>query len=109
MNLTARIASLHQRIALRALASIRTPRDARILNVVRTGTVITVVTHQDDARLPYCVDSFRLLTTVEKDPEEWEPYPAPDFTLVDQYGGVGVDELPGMLASAIAFARTVAA
>lgn len=105
MNATGRIAHLRQQIALRALATIRTPKDARILDVVRVGTVVIVATHQEGAHYPYCVDSFRLLTPAEKDPEDWTPYQPHDFTLIDQYGDVGADELPRMLTQAIAFAR----
>lgn len=109
MNSTARIANLRQRIARRGLATIRTPKSARILDVVRAGTVIIVVTYQDDARHPYCVDSFRLLTPAEKDPEDWAPHTPNEFTLIDQYGGVDADEVPGMLAHAIDYARVAAA
>ncbi|MFJ3923027.1 hypothetical protein [Streptomyces sp. NPDC090022] len=107
MNTTTRLTTLRQQIARRALATIRTPHDAQILDVVRTGPVITVATHQDGDRLPYCVDSFRLLTPAEKDPEDWAPHRPHDFTLVDQYGGAGADEVPGMLAKAVAFARAI--
>lgn len=109
MNATGRIASLRQQIARRALATIRTPKDARILDVVRVGTVVIVATYQERDRYPYCVDSFQLLTPAEKDPEDWAPYQPKDFTLIDQYCGSGDDELPGMLANAVTFARTAVA
>jgi hypothetical protein len=100
----ARIADLRERIARRALATISAPTDARILHIVRTGTVITVATHQPDAYLPYCVDSFRLLTPAEKDPEVYDADEITDFTLTDQYGGYGPDEIPTLLAHATAYA-----
>ncbi|MFE9844697.1 hypothetical protein [Streptomyces goshikiensis] len=104
MNVTSRIATLRQRIALRALAGIHTPSDAHILNVTRVGSVVIVATYQKSERIPYCVDSFRLLTPAEKDPEEWAPFQPSDFTLIDQYGGVGADEVQGMVDRAVAFA-----
>ena len=104
-----RITDLRKRIARRALATINTPADARILHVVRTGTVITVATHQPDAYLPYCVDSFRLLTPAEKDPEDWAPDEITDFTLTDQYGGHGPDEIPALLNAATTYAAHAAA
>lgn len=104
MNATARAAHLRQRIARRALATIRTPQDARILDVARVGTVVIAATYQEGAHYPYCVDSFRLLTPTEKDQEDWAPHQPNDFTLIDQYGGAGDDELPRMLAQAVAFA-----
>lgn len=107
MNATARAAHLRQQIARRALDTIRTPEDASILSVMRTGTVITIATHQADACQPYCVDSFRLLAPTERDPEDWAPHQPNDWTLIDQYGGAGADELPGMLARAVTFACTV--
>lgn len=109
MNAAARTANLRQQIARRALDTIRTPESAHILNVVRTGTVVTIATYQADAHHPYCVDSFRLLAPTEKDLEDWAPHQPNDWTLIDQYGGAGADEVPGMLTNAIAFARTVAA
>jgi hypothetical protein len=104
MNAIARATHLRQRIARRALATIRTPKDAHILDVVRVGTVVIVATYQERDRYPYCVDSFRLLTPAEKDPEDWAPYQPKDFTLIDQYCGSGDDELPRLLAQAIAYA-----
>lgn len=104
MNSATRVAHLRQQIARRALAVIRTPQDARILDVVRVGTVVIVATYQDGDRYPHCVDSFRLLTPAEKDPEDWAPYQPNDWTLIDQYWGDAKDELPRMLNQAAAFA-----
>lgn len=104
MNTATRIATLRQQIARRVLATIRTPQDARILDVVRIGTVVIVATYQESGRYPYCVDSFRLLTPAEKDPEDWAPHQPNEFTLIDQNCGAGEDELPQMLAQAAAYA-----
>lgn len=105
METAARIADLRERIARRALATINTPADARILAVIRTGTVITVATHQPSGSFPYCVDSFRLLTTPER--EDWEPHEFTGWTLTDQLGGYDADEIGRMFAAALDYAQHV--
>lgn len=105
MTTAAHIADLHERIARRALATINTSADATILAVVRTGTVITVATHQPDAWLPYCVDSYRLLTPEERAQEADWGFPPRTWNLTAQYGAYGPDEIPGLIAEATAYAR----
>ncbi|MGV9352321.1 hypothetical protein [Streptomyces misionensis] len=101
-----RINELTESVARRALAVINTPADARILKVVRTGTIVTVATEQPGAYSPYCVDSFRLLAPAEKDPEVWDADEIRDWTLTDQHWGDGPDEVPSMLAKAVSHAAS---
>lgn len=107
MNRTARMAQLRETIARRALATTGTPASTRILQIVRTGSVLTVATHQPDQRTPYCVDSYRLPAPDDSDlgfegdaPLRW--------TLVEERGGAGADELPGMVAQAVTYAHRIA-
>lgn len=104
---TARIATLHQQIARRALATINTPANARILAVVRTGTVITVATHTPNEPIPYCVDSYRLLTPAERTEEADWGFPPRAFNLSAQYGTDSPNEIPGLLDEAVAYANRV--
>lgn len=107
MTRAARIADLRERIARRALATINTPADAHILAVVRTGTVITVATHQPGERLPYWVDSYRLLTPADRAQEADWGWESLGWFLTDQYGADSTDEIPGLIAEAIAYANRV--
>lgn len=91
---------LLERIARRAGTANRTPANARIIDVVRVGLTVIVATEQPGQDMPYCVDSYRLLTAPERDPEEWWPYQPAAWTLTGEWGGAGRDEIPGMLARA---------
>lgn len=102
---TARITHLREQIARRALATI--PTNIRILHVTRTRTVITIAYHEPGSPQPYGVDSFRALSPAEKNVEDWAPYEPRDWYLVDENGGVSADEVPGMLARAVTYARTL--
>lgn len=99
----ARIEQLRESIARRALARIGTP-DARILQIVRTGPILTVATEQPGAYFPYCVDSFRLPVPDETDPDQDEPRGLCDWVIADQYGGFGADDVDGMMADALTYA-----
>ncbi|SEO84034.1 hypothetical protein [Actinacidiphila rubida] len=104
---TARKTALQERIARRALATINTPANARILAVVRTGTVITVATHQPGEPFPYCIDSFRLLTPTERADDADLGLGSHEWTLTDQYGAQDADRIPVLLGYARTFATTV--
>lgn len=99
----ARMGALRESIARRALATIGTPAGARILRVVRTGTVLTVATEQLDGYFRYCVDSFRLPTPAETDPDQVDPYTPGEWILADQYGDHVEGQIDGMMADAIAY------
>jgi hypothetical protein len=103
----ARIRELYESIARRALAGIGTSAEARILRVVRTGTVLTVATEQPGQYFPIGVDTFRLPTADEVDPDQDEPRGASEWVLADQYGGFGEDEVEQMMAEALAYAATI--
>ncbi|MEV8548347.1 hypothetical protein AB0L04_00630 [Streptomyces glaucescens] len=103
----ARIRELHESIARRALAGIGTSAEARILRVVRTGTVLTVATEQPGQYFPIGVDTFRLPTADEVDLDQDEPRGASEWVLADQYGGFGEDEVEQMMADALAYAATL--
>lgn len=106
---TQRIQTLRETIARRALNTIGTPAHAEILDIRRTGDVLTIATHQPDAYLPYGVDTFRFPTPDNTDPEYDDDTAPLRWTLVDQYGGVGADEVDRMVADATAYARTLTA
>ncbi|MFC8423970.1 hypothetical protein ACFUN7_24345 [Streptomyces sp. NPDC057236] len=105
---TDRIAVLRESIARRALARIGTPADARILQIVRTGPVLTIATVQPEVYLPVGVDVFRLPSTDETDPDQDDPRGLCEWVLADQYGGVGEDELDRMMTDALAHAAELA-
>lgn len=104
---TDRIAALKERIARRALATINTPANARILAVVRTGTVIIIATHTPDERIPYCVDSYRLLSPAERAQEADWGWESSGWFLTEQHGGDTLDEVDALLDQAIAYANSV--
>lgn len=106
MRRAARIQQLQESIARRALARIGTSADVRILQIVRTGPVITVATEQPGEYFAYGVDSFRLPTPAETDPEQTDPIDPTHWLLADQYGGHGADEVDRMMSSAVAYAAT---
>lgn len=107
---TARIRVLRQNIARRALDTIGTPADAEILDIRRTGDVLTIASVQPGQHFPYAVDSFRFPTPDLDDPHYIDEADAPKrWTLVEQYGGVGSDEVDQMVADATAYARTLTA
>jgi hypothetical protein len=93
--------------ARRALAGIGTPAGARILRVVRTDDVLTVVTEQPAGYFPYCVDSFRLPTPAETDPEQVDPCPQGRWILADQLGDHAEDQVERMIEQATAYAATI--
>ncbi|MFC7983816.1 hypothetical protein [Streptomyces sp. NPDC057336] len=106
MTRTARIAALRESIARRALTANSTPADARILDIVRTATVFTVVTDQPDQTSRYGVDSFRIPTPDTTDPDHDAATAPKRWTLIGEHSGAGLDEIPGMLARAVAYAHT---
>jgi hypothetical protein len=95
---------LRESIARRALGVIGTPADARILQVVLAGSVLTVATEQPSQYFPYCVDAFRLPASGETDPDQVDPCSPGQWILADQYGGQGEDEVDRMMAQATAYA-----
>ena len=107
MTHTARIRQLLESIARRALDRIGTAPDVRILQVVRTGPVITVATEQPGEYFAYGVDSFRLPTPDETDLDQVDPIDPSHWLLADQYGGHGLDEVDDMMAKAVTYADTL--
>lgn len=73
---------------------------ARILTAHRQGTTLTVATHQPTAHHPYAVDTFRLPTDAETDPDQTDPLTPGEWILVDSWGDHGEDDLDRMLAGA---------
>ncbi len=109
MPANARIRVLRENIARRALNTIGTPANARILDIRRTGTVLTIATKQPGQYYPYAVDSFRFPTPDLDDPHYIDEADAPKrWTLLEQIGGCGADEVDQMVADAAAYARSIA-
>lgn len=103
----ARMVQLRESIARRALAGIGTPVDARIVRVVRTGTVLTVATEQPDGYFRYAVDSFRLPTPAETDVDQVDPCAPGQWILADQLGDHVEGHVDRMIAEATAYAAVI--
>lgn len=103
----ARIAQLRESIARRALAATGTPAGARILDVQRVGDIFVVATEEPANRwAPYAVETFRIPTADDTD-RDYEPGEAPKiWCALAGWVGDGPDEVPGMFAKAVAYART---
>lgn len=95
--------------APRALAVIGTPADVRIIDAVWVRGALVVTTEQAATNFAYAVDVFRRPTAAECDPEQVDPRTPGEWVLVDQYGADAVDEVPGMVATASAYLRELAA
>ncbi|MFF8589974.1 hypothetical protein ACF061_00800 [Streptomyces sp. NPDC015220] len=109
MTTTARITQLREAIARRALTDIGVPVDARILDVQRVGTVFIVATAEPNNRWsPYTVETFRTSTADDIDPRDEDDAAAKRWIPLAGWNGDGADEVPGMLAQAVAYAREVA-
>ncbi|MFJ8345053.1 hypothetical protein ACIQ9J_01490 [Streptomyces sp. NPDC094153] len=109
MNATARIRTLRESIARRALTATGIPTDARILNVQRAGSMFIVATAEPDNRwAPYSVDVFRIPTADNTDPDYDESTAPKVWTALAGWGGADMDEMPGMLAKATTYARDIA-
>lgn len=108
MTRTARIAHLRESIARRALTAAGAPADARITSVQRVGTVFVVATETSGSRwAPYAVETFRIPTPDDTD-RNYEPGTAPKIWCpLAGWIGDGPDEVPGLLARAVAYARTL--
>jgi hypothetical protein len=78
---------------------------AEILDATWVRGALVVVSHQPDAYFPYCVDSFRLPTPDETDPDQVDPRALDEWVLVYQYGDHSADAVPGMAADATAYLR----
>lgn len=92
--------------APKALAVIGAPTDAEVLDAAWVRGALVVATRQPSSiAFEFAVDSFRLPTVDECDPDQDEPRTPGEWILVDQYGGHGTDEVPGMVADAIAYLR----
>lgn len=92
-----------------ALAVIGTAADVRVIDAVWVGEGLLVVTERPAAHFRYAVDAFRLPTPAEYDPEQVDPHPQGEWLLVDQYGDHAADAVPGMVATATAYLKELAA
>lgn len=94
--------------ATKAIATIGAPADAEILDAAWVRGALVVTTRQPSSlAFEFAVDSFRLPTSDEIDPDQDEPRTPDEWVLVDQYGGHGADEVPGMVADATAYLHTL--
>lgn len=94
--------------ATKAIATIGAPADAEILDAAWVRGALVVTTRQPSSlAFEFAVDSFRLPTPDEIDPDQDEPRTPGEWVLVDQYGGHGADEVPGMVAEATAYLHTL--
>ncbi|MEU9849311.1 hypothetical protein [Streptomyces sp. NPDC047985] len=88
-----------------ALASIGAIPGTRVLSItrIRTTMVISTANPNPRAAFPYAVDSFRLPTTEESDPDQVDPYPAGEWILVDQIGNHSRSDVDDMLRNAFGY------
>jgi len=94
--------------ARKAITSIGAPADAEILDATWVRGALVVATRQPSSiAFEYAVDSFRLPTTDEVDPDQDEPRTPGAWILVDQYGDHSADAIPGMVADATAYLRSL--
>lgn len=93
-----------QAAARTALAGIGT-LDARIIDAAWVRGALVVATHQPRAYLPYAVDSFRLPTAAETDPDQTDPRTPGEWMLVDQIGDHDETTVPRMLTQAADYLR----
>lgn len=92
--------------ANKAIAGIGAPPDVEILDAAWVRGALVVTTRQPTSvAFEFAVDSFRLPTANETDPDQTEPHTPGEWILVDQYGGHGEDDVPGMVADATAYLR----
>ncbi|WP_030188292.1 hypothetical protein [Streptomyces violaceorubidus] len=103
---TIRIAQLRESIARRALASTGVT-NARITSVQRIGTVFVVATETPGDRwAPHAVETFRIPTPDDTD-RNYELGKAPKIWCpLAGWIGASTDEVPGLLAKAVDYART---
>lgn len=94
--------------APRALAVLGAPADVEILDATWVRGALIVATRQpSSSAFEFAVDSFRLPSADELDPDQDEPRAPGEWILVDQYGAHGADEIPGIVADATAYLHTL--
>lgn len=76
---------------------------ARILSVTRIDTALIVVTHDADATHPYAVDTFRLPTAAETDPELVDPRTPGQWILIEEQADDTPDAISRMVAATTAY------
>jgi hypothetical protein len=92
--------------ASKALAAIGAPTDAEILDATWVRGTLVVATRQPTSiAFEYAVDTFRLPTPTELDPDQTEPCTPGEWILIDQLGDHSEDAVPVMVASATAYVR----
>jgi len=90
--------------AEKAIATIGAPTDAEIIDAKWVRDSLVVATRQPSSlAFEFAVDSFRLPTRDELDPDQDDPRMPGKWILVDQYGDHSRDAVPGMLASAVEY------
>lgn len=83
-----------------ALAVIGTGPTAQILSVTQAGAALVVATEQPNGYFAYAVDTFRLPTDAETDPEQVDPRAPGEWILIDQHGDHSADDVDRMTANA---------
>ncbi|MFF7022997.1 hypothetical protein ACFY97_18590 [Streptomyces klenkii] len=91
-----------EKTAREALILSGTPADFRILSVITTDTTLIVATEQPDGPHPYAVDSFRLATIEETDPEliDYLRRQPGEWVLVESAGSYGPEFIDRMIGEA---------
>jgi hypothetical protein len=95
--------AVQEKAARTALAAIDTDSAAVILSVTHIGTALVVAAEQPSGNFRYTVDTFRLPTGAETDPELVDPRTPGGWVLIDQYGDHGPDDVPRMVQDAVAY------
>ncbi|WP_081241701.1 MULTISPECIES: hypothetical protein [Streptomyces] len=94
--------------ASKALATIGAPADAQILDATWVRGALVVATRQPSSiAAEFAVDTFRLPTPDETDPDQTDPYKPGQWILIDQYGDHTEDAVPSMVGEATAYVRSL--
>ncbi|MFE3657250.1 hypothetical protein [Streptomyces sp. NPDC059165] len=73
----------------------------RIRDVIEIGNARIFVYEEPGAHHPVAVDSYRLPTSDETDPDQTDPRDPRDLVLIDAVGGYSSTDIPSMIAEAV--------
>lgn len=95
--------------ATAALAATHTDPDTHVLSAAFVGDALIIATHQPEAWLPYSVDTLRLATPAETDPEltDSDRREPGEWVLVEQAGSHDGADVPRMTGEAADYAREI--
>lgn len=90
-----------------ALATYGVAPDARILSAAFVGDALIVATAQPGAYFKYGVDTFRLPTASETDPDQTDPRTPGEWVLVDSAGAHTEADVPRLVRETTDYLRQI--